>query len=106
MREGLRSSAVDAIREAVLRDTRAREIPKTELDEHLASGYGIFAGRNVEWGALGSQRMRHGGSRLKSGTRNSDSASRKTAAMSLRFRSSDDRELVMEILSCKVLMSR
>ena len=52
LRQGLRSFAVDAIREAALRDARAREVPKAELDEHLASGYGIFAGRNVEWAQL------------------------------------------------------
>jgi predicted DNA-binding transcriptional regulator YafY len=52
VREDLRSFAVDAIRDAELRDARAKEIPKAELDEHLASGYGIFAGRKVEWATL------------------------------------------------------
>ena len=52
VREDLRSFAVDAIREAELRGGRAKEIPKIELDEHLGSGYGIFAGRNVEWATL------------------------------------------------------
>jgi len=48
VREDLRSFAVDAIREVELRESRAKEISKAELDEHLASGYGIFAGRKVE----------------------------------------------------------
>ena len=52
VREALRSFAVDAIRAAELRDTRAKEIPAVELDEHLGSGYGIFAGREVQWAAL------------------------------------------------------
>jgi len=52
VREDLRSFAVDAIRDVELRDARAKEIPKAELDEHLASGYGIFAGRKVEWATL------------------------------------------------------
>jgi predicted DNA-binding transcriptional regulator YafY len=52
MREGLRSFAVDAIRAAELRDGRAKEIPAAELDEHLGSGYGIFAGRDVQWATL------------------------------------------------------
>ena len=52
LREGLRSFAVDAIRAAELRDARATEIPASELDEHLGSGYGIFAGRDVEWAVL------------------------------------------------------
>jgi predicted DNA-binding transcriptional regulator YafY len=52
MREGLRSFAVDAIRAAELREARAKEIPAAELDEHLGSGYGIFAGREVQWAKL------------------------------------------------------
>jgi hypothetical protein len=48
----LRRFAVDAIHDALLRDAPAKEISKTELDEHLASGYGIFAGRNVQWATL------------------------------------------------------
>ena len=52
LREDLRSFAVDAIRAAELRDTRAKEIPAAELDEHLGSGYGIFAGKKVQWATL------------------------------------------------------
>jgi predicted DNA-binding transcriptional regulator YafY len=52
VREAMRSFAVDAIRAAELRDTRALEVPAAELDEHLGSGYGIFAGRDVQWAAL------------------------------------------------------
>jgi predicted DNA-binding transcriptional regulator YafY len=52
LREDLRSFAVDAIREAELREARAKEIPAAQLDEHLGSGYGIFAGRDVQWAEL------------------------------------------------------
>ena len=52
VREDLRSFAVDAIRDVELRDARAKEISKADLDEHLASGYGIFAGRKVQWATL------------------------------------------------------
>jgi len=52
LRNDLRSFAVDAIRAAELREARAKEIPPAELDEHLGSGYGIFAGRKVEWATL------------------------------------------------------
>ncbi len=52
VREGLRSFAVDAIRAAELRESRAKEIPADELDAHLGSGYGIFAGREVQWARL------------------------------------------------------
>jgi predicted DNA-binding transcriptional regulator YafY len=52
LRNDLRSFAADAIREARLLETRAKEIADKELDEHLGAGYGIFAGRKVEWATL------------------------------------------------------
>src|SRR5207237_6537873 len=52
LREDLRSFAVDAIQSAILRDAKAKEVSTTELDEYLASGYGIFAGKKVEWATL------------------------------------------------------
>jgi predicted DNA-binding transcriptional regulator YafY len=45
LRRALRSFAVDRIRAASSLDERARDVPEAELDEHLASSYGIFAGR-------------------------------------------------------------
>ena len=52
LREDLRSFAVDAIRAAELREERAKEIAAARLDEHLGSGYGIFAGGKVAWAKL------------------------------------------------------
>jgi predicted DNA-binding transcriptional regulator YafY len=52
LREDLRSFAVDAIRDSVLKDKPARNISEAQLDEHLGAGYGIFAGRKVEWAKL------------------------------------------------------
>jgi predicted DNA-binding transcriptional regulator YafY len=52
LRTDLRSFAVDAIREAALRDGRAKEVASAELDEHLGAGYGIFAGKKVEWATI------------------------------------------------------
>jgi predicted DNA-binding transcriptional regulator YafY len=52
LREDLRSFAVDALRAVELRGARAKEIAAAKLDEHLASGYGIFAGGKVAWAAL------------------------------------------------------
>lgn len=51
-RNDLRSFAVDAIRDAKLNEGRAKEIPASQLDEHLSAGYGIFAGSTVEWATL------------------------------------------------------
>ena len=52
LRNDLRSFSVDAIREAVVKETPAKEMRDAELDEYLASGYGIFAGRKVQWATL------------------------------------------------------
>jgi len=52
LRNDLRSFAVDAIRDAVLLEARAKEVARAVLDEYLASGYGIFAGRAVAWAQL------------------------------------------------------
>jgi len=52
LREDLRSFAVDAIQSAELVDRRAKNVPEAELDEVLASGYGIFSGRKTTWAKL------------------------------------------------------
>ena len=49
---GLRSFAVDAIRSASVLQTSAIEVPDGELDDVLGAGYGIFAGRRVQWAQL------------------------------------------------------
>ncbi len=43
-RDALRSFAVDRLCEAKALEKRARDIAEKDLDEHFASGYGIFAG--------------------------------------------------------------
>jgi predicted DNA-binding transcriptional regulator YafY len=52
LRNGLRSFSIDGIRKAELRDARAKNVSETELDEHLASGYGIYSGKRTEWARL------------------------------------------------------
>ena len=98
LREGLRSFAVDAIRAAELREARAKEMPKAELDEYLASGYGIFAGRKVEWATL---KFSPRAARWVS-TQNWHPQQRtrvdKDGSYILEIPYSDDRELVMEVL--------
>ena len=52
LRKGLRSFSVDAIRGAHVLDKPAIDVPDTELDAVLGAGYGIFAGREVQWAEL------------------------------------------------------
>jgi len=98
LREDLRSFSVDAIREALLLDIKTREVAKAELDEYLKSGYGIFAGRAVEWASLKftSQAARW----VASQSWHSSQRTRfeKDGSYVLEVPYADDRELVMEIL--------
>ena len=98
LRNDLRSFAVDAIRDAALREGRAKEVSAAELDEHLGAGYGIFAGREVQWATLRftaeaarwvSAQQWHPRQRVRI---------EKDGAYFLEVPYSDDRELVMEIL--------
>jgi predicted DNA-binding transcriptional regulator YafY len=52
LRNDLRSFSVDAFREATMLEERAKEVAKADLEEYLSSGYGIFAGRKVEWATI------------------------------------------------------
>ena len=52
MRRDIRSFAVDAISEAILRDEAAKEVSRSALAEVMDSGYGIFSGRDVTWARL------------------------------------------------------
>jgi predicted DNA-binding transcriptional regulator YafY len=98
LREDLRSFAVDAIQNAVLKDTNAKEVPKAELDEYLGSGYGIFAGRKVEWATL---KFTPKAARWVSAQHwHPDERHRveKDGSYVLEIPYADDRELVMEIM--------
>ena len=52
LRRGLRSFSVDAMRAVRVLDKAAIEVPDAELDQVLGAGYGIFAGKKVEWASL------------------------------------------------------
>ena len=51
-RQALRSFAVDAIEQVRLTDRPAIDVPDADLDAELGAGYGIFAGRQVQWAHL------------------------------------------------------
>lgn len=52
LREGIRSFAMDGLRAARLTGERAKNVPEPDLDDYLASAYGIFAGRAKGWAKL------------------------------------------------------
>lgn len=51
-REAIRTFSVDALRGSEVLDTAAQEVSDEELDAALAAGYGIYAGRDVQWATL------------------------------------------------------
>ncbi|HEX7053195.1 MAG TPA: YafY family protein [Burkholderiales bacterium] len=98
LRNDLRSFAVDAVRDAQLRDARAKEIPAAELDAHLGAGYGIFAGKDVQWATL---KFTPEAARWVSAQQwhpNQRARVEKDGSYVLEVPYSEDRELLMEIL--------
>jgi len=52
LRNDIRSFALDGMRDVTLIAGKVKEVSDPELDEVLASGYGIFSGRKVQWATL------------------------------------------------------
>jgi predicted DNA-binding transcriptional regulator YafY len=50
--DALRRFALDAIEQATLLDVAALEVPVAEVEAALDGGYGIFAGRELQWAEL------------------------------------------------------
>ena len=98
LREDLRSFSVDAIREASLLEIKAREVAKAELDEYLKSGYGIFAGRAVEWASLKFTSRAARWVASQSWHSSQRARFEKDGSYVLEVPYADDRELIMEIL--------
>jgi predicted DNA-binding transcriptional regulator YafY len=98
LREDLRSFAVDAIREARLLEGRAKEMPASELDEYLGSGYGIFGGRKVQWATLKFTPEAARWVSAQNWHPKQRSRVEKDGSYVLELPYAEDRELVMEIL--------
>ncbi|MDZ4200692.1 MAG: YafY family protein [Gallionella sp.] len=52
LRNNLRSFSVDAIQRTDILEKKTKDVPDKKLDEVLGSGYGIFAGKKVQWATL------------------------------------------------------
>jgi len=97
-RNGLRSFAVDRLREAKILDHTAQDIAEAQLDAHFASSYGIFAGKPIHtavlfftperarWVAEEQWHPQQQGRTLSNGS------------YELRIPYADPRELVMDVL--------
>ena len=97
-RNGLRSFAVECIRQAKALEAAAVDIPETELDAHFAGSYGIFSGKpkhtavlrftpeRARWVAEEQWHPQQEGQFLKDGS------------FELKIPYADPRELIMDIL--------
>ena len=52
IQNALRSFSVDAIQGVELLDISSINMPEEELNAELGSGYGIFAGKDIQWAIL------------------------------------------------------
>src|SRR5438067_6222961 len=52
LRNDIRSFALDAVRDVSMVPGRLKDVAESELDAVLASGYGIFSGKKVQWATL------------------------------------------------------
>jgi predicted DNA-binding transcriptional regulator YafY len=98
LRQDLRSFAVDAIRHAAIQETPAKEVRDAELDEYLGSGYGIFAGRKVQWATLKFTPEAARWVSAQNWHPKQRSRLEKDGSYVLELPYAEDRELVMEIL--------
>ena len=95
---GLRSFAVDAVRNAVVLDKSAINVAETELDEVLGAGYGIFAGRAVQWASLRFSAERARWVAAESWHPKQRGHFETDGSYTLELPYADPRELVMDIL--------
>ena len=51
-KKAMRNFSVDMIKKAEITEKPAEDVAEALLDEVLATGYGIFSGKNVEWATL------------------------------------------------------
>ncbi len=98
MRRGLRSFAVDAIESAQVLDRAAIDVPEHELDEVLGAGYGIFAGREVQWATLRFSAERARWVAAETWHRQQKGRFDVDGSYLLELPYADPRELVMDIL--------
>ena len=98
LRDDIRSFAVDAVRAAELVEEPAREVRDRELDEVLASGYGIFSGREVHWARLRFSPVRARWVAAEQWHPEQKAGFEADGSYVLQVPYADDRELIMDIL--------
>lgn len=107
LRQGLRNFAVDAITEAHLLDTPAKEVSEDQLDALFGPGYGIFSGSRIRWARLRFSPERARWVASEQWHPQQEGKPQADGSYLLRIPYADHRELIMDILKhgthCEVL---
>lgn len=107
LRQGLRNFAVDAITEAHLLDTPAKEVSDAKLDALFGPSYGIFSGRRIRWARLRFSTERARWVASEQWHPQQEGKLQADGSYLLRIPYADHRELIMDILKhgthCEVL---
>ena len=107
LRRGLRNFAVDAISEAHLLDTPAKEVSDAKLDALFGPSYGIFSGRRIRWARLRFSPERARWVASEQWHPQQEGKPQADGSYLLRLPYADHRELIMDILKhgahCEVL---
>lgn len=98
LRKGLRSFALDAMRSARVLDKAAIDVGEHELDAVLGAGYGIFAGKKVQWADLRFSPERARWVAAETWHPKQQGRFEADGSWRLRLPYADPRELVMDIL--------
>lgn len=98
LRKAVQTFSVDAIENVVELDTSAKKLSDAELDEILASGYGIFSGKNTTMATLRFNSIRARSIVLESWHPSQKGRMESDGSYVLQFPYSDDRELIGDIL--------
>lgn len=97
LRGALRSFALDGIRHAETLESHARDVPEKTLDAVLGAGYGIFAGRKLQWARLRFSPVRARWVALEQWHPRQRGHLNKDGSYELTIPYADDRELLMDI---------
>jgi predicted DNA-binding transcriptional regulator YafY len=97
-KNGLRNFSVDMIQKAEITEKPAEDIEEELLNEVLATGYGIFSGKNVQWATLHFTPERARWVADERWHSKQKSQFLKDGTYELKVPYSDSRELIMDIL--------
>jgi len=98
LRKAVLTFSVDAIENVVQLNTVAKKLSDTELDEILASGYGIFSGKSTTMATLRFNAKRARSIVMESWHPRQQGRMENDGSYVLEFPYSDDRELIGDIL--------